>query len=92
MYAIHSNDDSTSGNFHEGRYSYVEDDLRADAAALMVMEHQIHVQNLLTRVNCEVRTLLYSRSERTGRARGPSPGGGGDVEARCRAAFESEEL
>jgi hypothetical protein len=30
----------------------------SDIVALMVLEHQIHVQNLLTRVNWEVRTLL----------------------------------
>ena len=34
----------------------------SDIVALMVMEHQIHVQNLLTRVNWEARTLLDARS------------------------------
>jgi hypothetical protein len=38
----------------------------SDIVALMVIEHQIHVQNLLTRVNWEVRTLLEARSEPSG--------------------------
>ena len=35
----------------------------SDIVALMVIEHQIYVQNLLTRVNWEVRTLLASDGE-----------------------------
>jgi hypothetical protein len=34
----------------------------SDIVALMVVEHQIYVQNLLTRVNWEVRTLLDGQS------------------------------
>ena len=45
----------------------------SDIAALLVIEHQIYVQNLLTRVNWEVRTLLDAQSEQPGRgARGGS--------------------
>jgi hypothetical protein len=40
----------------------------SDIVALMVVEHQIHVQNLLTRVNWEVRTLLAEQTQPPGRA------------------------
>ena len=60
----------------------------SDIVALMVIEHQIHVQNLLTRVNWEVRTLLDAQSGRTGRAGGPSTGGAGNVEAEIAAIIE----
>jgi hypothetical protein len=35
----------------------------SDIVALMVVEHQIHVQNLLTRLNWEARTLLAGQAE-----------------------------
>jgi hypothetical protein len=35
----------------------------SDIVALMVVEHQIHVQNLLTRLNWEARKLLAEQAE-----------------------------
>jgi hypothetical protein len=62
----------------------------SDIVALMVVEHQIHVQNLLTRVNWEVRTLLAEQAEQPGR--GPGRGGASsqvaDLEAQIAAITE----
>ena len=58
----------------------------SDIVALMVVEHQIHVQNLLTRVNWEVRTLLAERAEQPGRARVSSQDA--DLEAQIAAIAE----
>ena len=60
----------------------------SDIVALMVVEHQIYVQNLLTRVNWEVRTLLDAPSDGPGRARGSSAGVGDDLEAGIAALTE----
>jgi hypothetical protein len=60
----------------------------SDIVALMVFEHQIYVQNLLTRANWEVRTLLDAQSGSTGRALGALPRDGGDVEAEIAAFIE----
>ena len=58
----------------------------SDVVALMVVEHQIHVQNLLTRVNWEVRTLLAGQAEQPSRAGGSSQDA--DLEAQITAIAE----
>ncbi len=60
----------------------------SDIVALMVVEHQIYVQNLLTRVNWEVRTLLDAPSVGAGRAPVSVGGVGDDLEARIAAVVE----
>ncbi len=70
----------------------------SDIVALMVVEHQIHVQNLLTRVNWEVRTLLDALVEQPSGGRGllqqadrppgSSAGVGDDLEAEVAAITE----
>lgn len=42
----------------------------SDIVALMILEHQVHVQNLITRLNYDVRTALYKERE-DARAGGP---------------------
>ena len=60
----------------------------SDIAALLVIEHQIYVQNLLTRVNWEVRTLLDAQSEQPGRGRGAAADVGAEIEAEIAAITE----
>ena len=44
----------------------------SDIVALMVIEHQVHLQNLITRVNYETRTALYRETARN-REQGRDP-------------------
>ena len=60
----------------------------SDIVALMVVEHQIYVHNLLTRVNWEVRTLLAGPSAQPGRAGSPSQ----DADLESRIATIAEPL
>jgi hypothetical protein len=47
---------------------------KSDIVALLVLQHQVDVQNLITRVNFEVRTALAKRpAARTGAARSAEP-------------------
>ena len=60
----------------------------SDIVALMVVEHQIHMQNLLTRVNWEVRTRLAARDEQPG----PEPGSSEDGRLQSQIAAIVEPL
>jgi hypothetical protein len=46
----------------------------SDIVALLVIEHQVHVQNLITRVNYDVRTALDRDQRRNGLDSGSSGG------------------
>ena len=61
----------------------------SDIAALMVLEHQTHMTNLLTRVGWEFRVAAYEGRAMRGRFRAPRPAGG---EATSRAAGEDATL
>mgnify|MGYP001172255195 FL=1 len=60
----------------------------SDIVALMVVEHQIYVQNLITRVNWEVRTLLDAQAEQSDRGRDSAAGVEVDIEAEIAAITE----
>ena len=61
----------------------------SDIAALMVLEHQTHMTNLLTRAGWEFRVAAYEGRAMRGRFRAPRPAGG---EAASRAAGEDATL
>jgi hypothetical protein len=42
--------------------AYLSD--KSDVAALLVLEHQVHIQNLITRVNFKVRTIMSREAEK----------------------------